>query len=157
MLSLSVDHSLQPGSSAVAEHCRQFCERLHIPSQVLRIPWSQYPYPDRPRNNAPFESIARKARYRLLLQAMTDSHTSVVAMGHHADDQVETLIMRLARTGATGNLVGMRRCRRWGMGSSSKDLSWAGFSGMHHWIIRPLLTVPKVSRLNPTLAIFPSH
>ena len=75
---------------------------------------------------------------------MKDNHASVIAMGHHADDHVETLIMRLARTSAAGIPAGIRRCRRWGMGSSSKSLDWAGSSGMDHWIVRPLLDVPKV-------------
>jgi tRNA(Ile)-lysidine synthase len=145
MLALSVDHSLQPRSSAVAELCRQFCKGLHIPSQTLRIPWSHPPFPDRPGNQGPLETVARRARYRLLFDAMRNNHVSVLAMGHHADDQVETLIMRLARTKPPGSPVGMRRCRRWGMGSSSQNLDWAGSSGMDHWVVRPLLDVPKVS------------
>ena len=146
-MSLSVDHSLQPGSAAVASQCRQFCEDLGISSQVLRIPWSQPPFPPRPGTNGPIETVARQARYRLLLKAMRDNHATVIAMGHHADDQVETLIMRLARTRSTSTLTGMRCCRRWGMGTSPNSLDWAGSSGMHHWIVRPLLNVPKVSVL----------
>lgn len=79
---------------------------------------------------------------------MRDNHTSVIAMGHHADDQVETLIMRIARSRAAGIPAGMRRCRRWGMGSSFKNLDWAGSPGMYRWIVRPLLDVPKVNLMH---------
>jgi tRNA(Ile)-lysidine synthase len=43
-------------------------------------------------------------------------------------------------------LAGMTPCRKWGMGSSSDTdaLRWFGLGGMTRWIVRPLLTVPKV-------------
>ena len=145
LLSLSVDHSLQPGSAATAEHCRQLSESLNVPHVTLRIPWSCPPFPDVPEAGRPFESVARSARYRLLLEGMQHSNATVIAMGHHADDHVETLLMRLARNNSSTIPMGIRKCRRWGMGSDSKALDWAGSAGMHRWVVRPLLEVSKVS------------
>ncbi|KAF8584088.1 hypothetical protein K439DRAFT_1411383 [Ramaria rubella] len=143
ILSLSVDHSLQSGSSKTVEQCRDFCEKLQIPFQNLRVPWSHSPFPDRPKVEGPLEGVARMVRYRVLFEAMKKNHAAVIAMGHHADDNVETLLMRLVRRQTSAYPMGMRRCRRWGMGSQSEGLGWTGATGMNHWVVRPLLSVPK--------------
>ncbi len=48
---------------------------------------------------------------------------------HHADDQLETLLFRLARSGSVTGMTGIAPMRRWG------DLL----------VVRPLLTVPKAA------------
>ncbi|KAI0063391.1 hypothetical protein BV25DRAFT_1824493 [Artomyces pyxidatus] len=40
------------------------------------------------------EGIARHARYQILFKAMMQHDANVIAFGHHADDQVETALMR---------------------------------------------------------------
>lgn len=71
---------------------------------------------------------------------------SVIAFGHHADDQVETALLRMSNGSSQYGLAGMRPCRRWGMGfgNESSGLAWAGHLGMKKWIIRPFLQMPKV-------------
>jgi tRNA(Ile)-lysidine synthase len=78
---------------------------------------------------------------------MTVAGTKVLAFGHHADDQVETSLMRLGRQTTELGAGGMRRCRRWGMGfgDGAESLGWAGYEGMDRWVLRPLLDVSKVS------------
>jgi tRNA(Ile)-lysidine synthase len=93
-----------------------------------------------------FERTARDARYALLLQTLTRADADVLAVGHHADDQVETALMRLGMGSTQLGAGGMRACRRWGMGAGMNDrsLTWAGHKGMSKWIVRPLLDVGKV-------------
>ena len=118
---------------------------LGIPHESLKIPWSSSPYPVKPSHGQSFERIARDARYTLLLSGMRQHEADAIAFGHHADDQLETFLMRLANgTGFLG-LGGMKPVRRFGMGNGSPgQMGWYGADGMQRWIIRPLLDVPKV-------------
>jgi tRNA(Ile)-lysidine synthase len=111
------------------------------------ISWSHPPFPPIPAKGQAFENTARHARYHVLFDAMTRVGAQAIAFGHHADDQVETAIMRIAQGTTELGVGGMRRCRRWGMGPGhgAGTLGWAGYDGMSRWILRPLLDVGKVS------------
>ena len=53
------------------------------------------------------EEAARQARYAFLGRTARRLHASVVAVGHHADDQVETILMHLLRGSGLAGLRGM--------------------------------------------------
>jgi hypothetical protein len=95
---------------------------------------------------AAIESAARIARYRLLFDEMLRRRVHVLATGHHADDQIETVLMRLGSGSSVLGLGGMRPVRRFGMamGKNESDFGWFGHEGLERWIVRPLLDVPKV-------------
>ena len=119
--------------------------RIGIPHETLQIPWGSSPYIAKPSPGQPFERIARDARYTLLLSGMRQHGADTIAFGHHADDQLETFLMRLANGSGFLGLGGMKPIRRFGMGDGSPDqICWYGVDGMQRWIIRPLLGVPKV-------------
>ncbi|RDB21082.1 tRNA(Ile)-lysidine synthase [Hypsizygus marmoreus] len=145
VVSLTVDHDLQESSAAMAEHCAKVARSIGADHLTSKIPWSEAPYPPRPSPGQMFENIARNARYHSLFAAMTHVEVGVIAFGHHADDQVETSLMRLGRGTTELGAGGMRRCRRWGMGMGKDEnsLAWAGYEGMKRWIMRPLLDVSK--------------
>ncbi|KAJ6531608.1 PP-loop family-domain-containing protein [Mycena vulgaris] len=144
-LSLTVDHALQDSSAAMAQHCADHAEAMGVPHLTSRVPWGEHPFPERPKTGEAFEEIARAVRYQVLFQAMHKSQINILALGHHMDDQVETSLMRLARGTTELGAGGMRRCRRWGMGTNGDEntLSWSGAEGMKKWMVRPLLEVPK--------------
>jgi tRNA(Ile)-lysidine synthase len=78
------------------------------------------------------EAIARRERYRFLRQTAERLGARYVALGHTADDQIETILHRILRgTGITG-LAGMPRARALGEATS---------------IIRPLLDVRRAAIL----------
>ena len=54
-----------------------------------------------------FEEYARKVRYGFLVRAARDSGCAVIATGHHADDQAETVLMRLLRGTSPRGLAGI--------------------------------------------------
>jgi len=57
------------------------------------------------------QMIAREVRYDLFVQTAMKREISVVAVGHHADDQAETLLMNLNRGTGPEGIAGMRPMR----------------------------------------------
>ncbi|TFK42367.1 PP-loop family-domain-containing protein [Crucibulum laeve] len=144
IMSMTVDHDLQPTSSAMAAHCARVADRLGIEHLTTKITWGEGKYPPRPEPGQSMENIARSARYRALFEVMKRSRVDILALGHHADDQVETSLMRLGRGSTEYGAGGMRPIRRWGMGMGREgDTGYFGYEGMNKWMIRPLLSVSK--------------
>lgn len=54
------------------------------------------------------EEVARQARYRFLRQVAASVGAERIAVAHHADDQVETLVMHWLRGSGLAGLAGMR-------------------------------------------------
>lgn len=141
--SIHVNHKLQPVNSTMAQRASSMAESLGVPHCTLPIPWGEKPFPPKPQHGEPIEEIARAARQNRLLYGLLQTKARCIAFGHHADDQVETAIMRISMGSGELGIAGMKPVRRWGMGSGS-GLDAAGLAGMNHWIIRPLLDVSKV-------------
>lgn len=55
------------------------------------------------------EAAARKARYQFLFDLAEKNKAQAVAVGHNADDQVETLLMHLLRGSGLNGIAGMRK------------------------------------------------
>jgi tRNA(Ile)-lysidine synthase len=98
----TVDHQLREGSREEAEFVAGICERLGVPHQTLPVTVSR---------GASLQSQARSARYDALGEWAIGRALNAVATAHHADDQAETLLMRLARGAGLGGLVGVRHSR----------------------------------------------
>lgn len=86
-----IDHGLREGSSSegklVAEHCR----RLGVPFHSQRLSIA---------STTGVEAAARDARYAALEVLRAARGLDVVATGHTASDQAETVLMRLSRGAA---------------------------------------------------------
>lgn len=151
LVSLTVDHQFQSCSTDMSNHAARIATSLGVEQHTRRIPWSNPPYVAKPEPGAPLESIARDARYSILFEAMVLAGSHVISFGHHADDQVETLLMRLAKGTSAIGLSGMRPLRRFGMGAEEGKMGSFGASGMDRWIMRPLLEFPKVNLLTQVM------
>lgn len=117
LIAATVDHGLRPQSCAEAEMVADACARLGVVHHVLR--WHGQGGPG-------VQARARAARYRLLAELATREHGSLVLTGHTADDQAETVAMRLAR--ATN-----------GVGIGLAGIDPATLYERSVWFARPLL------------------
>ncbi|HZF95635.1 MAG TPA: tRNA lysidine(34) synthetase TilS [Allosphingosinicella sp.] len=103
----TVDHRLRPENADEAAHAASICARLGIPHAILSDP-------DAPISGASRQAQARALRYRLLATWAAGRGIRFLATGHHADDQAETVLMRLARGAGLGGLAGVRARRHEG-------------------------------------------
>ncbi|MEO0649496.1 MAG: tRNA lysidine(34) synthetase TilS [Planctomycetota bacterium] len=96
-----VDHGLRgPESTRDAEFVADLCARHGVRCTVRRAPLDPAA-PD-------LERRARVARYRALLDEARRQEHRTLLTAHHADDQVETLLLRWMRGGTGGGLLGAR-------------------------------------------------
>lgn len=95
----TVDHGLRKGSDEEARMVASFCNREHIPHSTLR--------PAAPIKGS-LQAAARAERYHLLNQ-WRDAHAlDHILTAHHADDQLETIVMRLNRSSGVSGLAAIR-------------------------------------------------
>lgn len=96
----TVDHGLRPDSAAEAEGVAAQAAALNIPHKMLR--WEGWD------GSGNLQARARNARYALLAEWARSEGLGAVVLGHTADDQAETLLMRLGRASGVDGLAGMQ-------------------------------------------------
>lgn len=96
---LTVDHGLRPAAASEAAQVAAWCASRGIAHAVLAWPG--------PRPATGIQAAARAARYRLLDQWCRAAGVLHLLVAHHAEDQVETVLMRLLRGSGPDGLAGM--------------------------------------------------
>ena len=76
-----------------------------MPSNIITLDPQQYGDAHATRK---VESVARRLRYRALGRECRDQGIANLLFAHHADDQAETTLMRLANNYLGSGLAGMR-------------------------------------------------
>lgn len=113
----TVDHGLRPESAAEARYVAGLCGDLGISHEILSIALEP---------GSALQERAREARYAALGAWALRTGLKAIATAHHADDQAETLLMRLARGAGVRGLAAMR--------------ARSNLPGMHECqLLRPLL------------------
>ena len=123
---LTVDHRLRPAARDEIEAVARLAAERGLPHRTLV--W------DAASPGGNLQARAARARRRLLLDATRAAGCDTLLLAHHADDQAETVLGRLARGSGVLGLAGMRAAR-------DQD-------GI--LLARPLLALPK-ARLVATL------
>jgi tRNA(Ile)-lysidine synthase len=101
---LTVDHRLRREGASEAALVAKLCTSLGVAHATLRWEFTQ-----RPSSN--LQSLARDARYALMGGWCVQAGVAYLATAHHADDQAETLLLRLARGSGLAGLAGVRARR----------------------------------------------
>ncbi|MFT5422512.1 MAG: tRNA(Ile)-lysidine synthase [Phycisphaerales bacterium] len=99
-------HDLRPPAEALAD---RDATRALAESLGLEFAEASISVADSAQANA--ESAARELRYDALCSMAKRRGIRWIATGHHADDQAETLLMRLIRGSGPGGLVGVHPSR----------------------------------------------
>ncbi len=96
---LHVNYGLRAESDGDEAHCRELCERLSVELEVVRVQRA-------PGASGNMHAWARELRYAAAM-SLAETHEALVATGHTASDQVETILYRLASSPGRRALLGM--------------------------------------------------
>ncbi|NTU43638.1 MAG: tRNA lysidine(34) synthetase TilS [Nitrospirales bacterium] len=99
-----IDHGFRPGETpAEISFCSRLCDSMEIPFFTRAIDVTSF-YHDRKMNK---QEAARELRYQALRAIASEAGASRIGLGHNADDQAETVIMRLIRGAGPSGLSGI--------------------------------------------------
>ena len=121
LVALHFNHRLR-GAEADADEafCRELCAALGVELSVGAAEW--------PAGSDVSEAQAREARFAFFDRAMRERGARALWLGHHRDDVVETMLLRLSRGSGARGLAAPRPVQRMADGTVR---------------LRPLLEVPK--------------
>ncbi len=117
---IHVDHGLHTESADWAQHCQFTAAGLQLPLRIVRVAV-------RRADGDGLEAAARTARLAAFRQHLPAG--AILVLAHHADDQTETVLLKLLRGAGPEGLRGMRALRRLG----------------EHLLWRPLLPIPRAT------------
>lgn len=122
---LIVDHNLRPESADEALATSKILSNLGIENHILKV---------EKKIESNIQEGAREARYELMLNFCRENNIRYLATAHHADDNAETILLKLSRGSSVDGLCGIKPINE--------------IDGIK--IIRPLLGFSK-TRLTATL------
>lgn len=119
-----VHHGLRPEADTEAQELSARMRTWGMPFRVVRIDVAA----EARRTGRSPEEAARDARYAALNAVASELGATALALGHHADDQIETVLLRLTKGSALPGLLGIPMVRHQAHGPR---------------IVRPLLALPR--------------
>jgi len=134
-----LNHQLRgPDSEEDAEFVNALAREWKIPATVQARDLAGYARGQR----LSIEELARRARYAFLAEVARHENAAAIAVAHHRDDQVETVLMHFLRGAGLAGLRGMQpkielRGASFGLPESRQSLS------APLYLVRPLLDVAR--------------
>ena len=118
-----VDHGLRNESNNEAIKTKKIAAKIGYNSQIIKIK-DKY-------SSGNLQNWARLRR-RDILYNVAQKHSADIVLGHHYDDQIETIYMRLMKSSGFDGLIGIKEVTKW------KEIK----------VLRPLLKIKKIEILN---------
>ncbi len=126
-----LDHGLRQESSDEAAYVKSIAQSYNLPFEIERQDIAS-----KAGSGVSLEEAARLARYNFLTRVAKRNDVRVIATGHTADDQVETVLMHFLRGTGPSGLRGM-------LPDTQLD-SWVGIPDAQEIrLIRPLLSLNR--------------
>lgn len=116
---MHVHHGLSEQADLWSTLCKATCADLNVPLTSVEVRVDK-------NSDLGLEAAARLARY----QALSSKEADYICVGHHQDDQAETLLLQLAR------------------GSGVKGLAAMPKADIQRRLLRPFLDVPRTDLLH---------
>lgn len=129
LLAVHINHGISSNSLSWQKHCEQFCHHLKIPFCAEHVEFPQ---------NANIEEEARKARFAAFSRLLNDN--GCLVLGHHLDDQAETVLLQLFRGAGVDGLSGIQEWGRFAKGSIARPFLTHSRERLHHYAITQKLT-----------------
>ncbi|MHC5008803.1 MAG: tRNA lysidine(34) synthetase TilS [Planctomycetota bacterium] len=121
-VAVHVNHHLRDAADEDEAFVTRVCRDLGVPLHTRDV------RPDQCRGN--LAANARRLRYEALAEVAASVGAGFVAVAHHAQDQLETMLIALGRGGGIDGLSGM---------------AWSRLLADDVQLVRPFLLVPKSS------------
>ncbi|GGW73259.1 tRNA lysidine(34) synthetase TilS [Alteromonas halophila] len=99
-----VHHGLSPNADSWLTHCQSLCNTLQVPFYTEQVSINV-------SSRTSLEAEAREARYRVLID-YCHQHQGMLLLGHHLQDQLETVLLQLKRGAGPRGLAGMGELQR---------------------------------------------
>lgn len=128
LVACHVNHGLRgPASDKDEALVRRTCGSLGMDCRVRRVDVAEFAQAEK----LSLETAARELRYRELAAVARETGTANLLLGHHADDQVETVLINFFRGSGTRGLSGMA------------PVSSRTIDGDEYRLLRPFLSLPR--------------
>ncbi|USQ14896.1 tRNA lysidine(34) synthetase TilS [Legionella lytica] len=109
LLAVHINHGISPNAISWQQHCEQFCRYLGINFVTEAVQFDR---------SANIEEGARVARYAVFSALLTEKDCLV--LGHHQDDQAETVLLQLLRGAGVDGLAAMTELGTLGRGAIAR-------------------------------------
>ena len=152
---IHVDHGLHADSAQWAAQCVAQAAALAVPLEQARVD-------ARPARGESPEAAARAARYAALAERLAPGEVLITA--HHADDQLESVLLQWLRGGGVRSVAGMPAIARFARGWHARPLlgwtreellAWAE-AGRLQWLTDPSNLDARFDRNYLRLEVLPA-
>lgn len=95
-----INHNIRPESEYEQTYLRDYCLQCNVPFETITLEYSES---EREEN---FQLIARNKRYEFYKRVIDKYDADLLALAHHGDDLVETILMSMTRGTSLRGLIG---------------------------------------------------